>query len=107
MLTRELLPCPFCGGEATFCDDDSYGSASVFCNNALCEIPHLSGAIAEADELIAQWNRRAAEPAQPDIPLCGGHAEGWFTQRDNLKGGLDAKCVVCAFEAASKLGGER
>lgn len=32
-----------------------------------------------------------------DVPLCSGHAESWFCNRDHLKGGLSANCVVCAF----------
>lgn len=36
--------------------------------------------------------------ATMDVPICAGHAEGWFCGRNHLKDGMDAKCIVCAFE---------
>jgi hypothetical protein len=39
-----------------------------------------------------------------DIPLCGGHADWWFTSRNHLKG--DTSCVVCAFNPERPPSGE-
>lgn len=38
------------------------------------------------------------------VPLCDGHAASWFTERNHLKGGMDAECVACAFDAVSTTG---
>ena len=34
---------------------------------------------------------------EDDIGLCDSHAQAWFTERDHLHGGMEQKCVVCAF----------
>ena len=37
----------------------------------------------------------SSETGTTDVPLCGGCAQAWFTERNHLKG--DHGCVVCAF----------
>ena len=58
----ELLPCPFCGGEANVIDhhnDD--GSVSVGCNNDTClGFSGLGWLYKTEAEAIAAWNSRAA-----------------------------------------------
>ena len=56
-----LLPCPFCGGEATSWKDQ-HGNYGVACNTIRCfEVSDRF----ESSELAAEWwNRRA--PAMPD-----------------------------------------
>lgn len=62
---EELLPCPFCGAEATAVE---YVGAVwpevdviVGCNNQECPIePHTTGLKHYRAALIADWNRRAA-----------------------------------------------
>lgn len=39
----------------------------------------------------------AADPVE--VPVCDAHAGSWFTERNHLKGGMDATCIVCAHEA--------
>ena len=34
-----------------------------------------------------------------EVPICDAHAGSWFTERNHLKGGMDATCIVCAHEA--------
>lgn len=63
MSTPELLPCPFCGGEATLTDFDSMpdcdGSGAVVgCNNADC-IADVSACATTTRGAIKAWNRRA------------------------------------------------
>ena len=57
----ELLPCPFCGGEANVIDhhnDD--GSVSVGCNNDTClGFSGLGWLYKTEAEAIAAWNSRA------------------------------------------------
>jgi hypothetical protein len=50
----ELLPCPFCGGEARlYSEDDDYAV-----EHAGCSISH-DEVFNDADGAIAAWNRRA------------------------------------------------
>jgi hypothetical protein len=55
-----LLPCPFCGGEASLIR--SYDSRRVACRNKDCFGPETSFFGLEADARAA-WNRRASLPA--------------------------------------------
>ena len=71
--TTELLPCPFCGGEAHVVDhhnDD--GSVSVGCANDTClgfsGLGWLYGTEAEA---IEAWNTRAERTCYPSENLYG------------------------------------
>ena len=48
------------------------------------------------------WQRYAEQlealqsaTSDTDVPLCGGCAQAWFTERNLLPG--DQRCVVCAF----------
>lgn len=59
----ELLPCPFCGGEAVLCKPFA-GRPYVACETSFC-----SGPKDTAEEAIAAWNRRAArEPGTEPTP---------------------------------------
>ena len=65
MMTDELLPCPFCGGQAEL--HQTYDMETkevigwfVWCNNKRCEcMPETNDHFTEA-EAIAAWNTRAA-----------------------------------------------
>ena len=64
----DLLPCPFCGGEATF-EDTGDGSWSVGCNDrqsdgitVLCMGYQSLTSFARKAEAIAAWNTRAPGP---------------------------------------------
>lgn len=59
----DLLPCPFCGGPATFLADDSYETAHACCGP--CEVGFISGS-KTPEAAIAQWNRRALPSAELD-----------------------------------------
>ncbi len=83
--TTELLPCPFCGGEANIIDhhnDD--GSVSVGCNNDTClGFSGLGWLYKTEAEAISAWNTRAelgsgtcrdvsANPLRFECSECGG-----------------------------------
>lgn len=53
-MSEELKTCPFCGGEATLCENLDY--AYVYCRDCGCQTDesHVS-----AKEAIAAWNQRA------------------------------------------------
>lgn len=56
-----LLPCPFCGGEATVEADPWYGeSARIACENPSCGVaPKTEYLLLRfADELRGAWNHR-------------------------------------------------
>ena len=57
----ELLPCPFCGGEANVIDHhNDNGSVSVGCNNDTClGFSGLGWLYKTEAEAIAAWNSRA------------------------------------------------
>lgn len=58
----ELLPCPFCGGEAELGGMD--GNLYVRCISCLCDGPIFQHTVAEA---ISTWNTRSGiSPTQSD-----------------------------------------
>ena len=72
----KLLPCPFCGGEATISDGGYSGEKFLArCRELSC--PASSGFIRKThDEAVAAWNRRAQpenKPTADAVPVvrCG------------------------------------
>ncbi|WP_164857156.1 Lar family restriction alleviation protein [Sphingomonas crocodyli] len=67
MGTTELLPCPFCGGEAKLV---STASSTVQCQNDQCIIgdPAPFNDFSHREDAIAAWNCRTT----PDLPERGG-----------------------------------
>lgn len=71
MQTRELLPCPFCGGEAKR-EPGSLGVFTIACEDDKCPAnPVVSGV---GDKATARWNRRASSPAN----------DGWIAVTERL-----------------------
>lgn len=70
----ELLPCPFCGGEASIVDhhnDD--GSVSVGCANDTClGFSGLGWLYATEAEAIEAWNIRAERTCEPVVDSQDG-----------------------------------
>jgi len=58
----DLLPCPFCGGEASF----KPRSFKAGCDRCGAHVPN--GAVS-SDETIAAWNTRAPSQAQIDAAV--------------------------------------
>lgn len=52
----ELLPCPFCGGEAICVGRGPY---RIACRQCTCALEHLY--VVTREEAIAAWNRRARD----------------------------------------------
>ena len=87
MKCEELLPCPFCGGEAELrqtydietLEVDGY---FVWCHNRECEcMPETNVHLTEA-EAIEAWNTRSAgtcEQEERGWSTEGGHARVWLT----------------------------
>lgn len=62
-MSKELKPCPFCGGEVVIYQNyNEYGIWSVSCD--ACRVEMVSGV---RDILIAAWNVRPLEDVAPKI----------------------------------------
>lgn len=59
MTKENLLPCPFCGAQASFYPENSGSYSQVMCSECPCDMS--LGPVSEADA-IAAWNKRADEP---------------------------------------------
>jgi len=55
----ELLPCPFCGGEAHLVQPHDNSRPYVMCITSYCTSPKMDDAKA-----IAAWNRRTPAPEE-------------------------------------------
>lgn len=77
----ELLPCPFCGGEAEVQHQtrELYGDVvdwyGVYCKKQFCG--YVSGQSTEA-EAVAAWNTRAERTCQADYRSGGYGIGGWY-----------------------------
>jgi Lar family restriction alleviation protein len=70
MSELKLLPCPFCGGDATIGANEYYDGANTFyiyCTS--CGVQQMTTKI-RTDEAIAAWNRRA-QPENEPLVRCG------------------------------------
>ena len=88
----KLLPCPFCGGEATISDGGYSGEKFLArCRELSC--PAASGFIRKThDEAIAAWNRRSDA-----VPVVRGE---WIYSRTQSEFAV-SKCSACGKEQFS------
>jgi Lar family restriction alleviation protein len=68
-MMSELLPCPFCGGEAEFATDNGK-SWAIVCQTCIARVGgrHYPD-YAEKKEMISKWNRRVDPKCA--YPECG------------------------------------
>lgn len=86
----DLLPCPFCGGEAVY--TEGWG---VRCSDCYCGVP---ARLCEVDE---QWNRRADLALAARVkPLDWDHVDyaRWSTGRGHMRPEYTVKQRDCGFE---------
>ena len=61
-MSKELKPCPFCGGEATYGFDDMDKVAAtqywIVCDNNKCILFYLDCSYESEEEAIKAWNAR-------------------------------------------------
>lgn len=89
LIERELLPCPFCGGQMTLKISRSNGHQVFGKHTKDCAFSDVSACMQEpsdcewvADEIIKRWNTRAA-PRQPE-----GREIAWRLRSDVAGCGL-------------------
>ena len=73
-LSRQLLPCPFCGGDAHLAWYNNGDKQIV----AECENPRCMSAVCgseTAEEAVARWNNRVKSNGLKACPFCGSDAE--------------------------------
>ncbi len=62
-MTDKLKPCPFCGGEADFIQDNVLGIYAVWCKECKCKTPYQfdfgAGLEVSKRKAVEVWNRRA------------------------------------------------
>lgn len=83
-MIEELLPCPFCGGKASWASDESLDDWIPQCTAEGCWC--MLGAYATEAEAIDAWNRRAA-PVWPEVYVTPQHiVDGTFGTGSYLNG---------------------
>jgi len=94
---KELLPCPFCGGEARLIDGDE--TAYVQClDMKMHRAIWFSGDNNAADEVRQQWNRRAPSAPSDLADRLRAFAKKWGAAEGRQDGELQL-----ATEAASTI----
>ncbi len=74
MMSRMLLPCPFCRGDAHLAWYNNSDKQIV----AECGNPHCMSAVCgseTAEEAVKRWNKRVKIPQLKECPFCGWRAE--------------------------------
>ena len=63
-MTEKLKPCPFCGGEATWAADTSWGKItySIYCSECDIETRQFK----TKEEVRSAWNRRVNDEGKDD-----------------------------------------
>lgn len=90
-LSNELLPCPFCGGDAHLAwYNRTEEQIAVECENLHC-LGFICGS-KTPEEAIARWNNRAKNNGLKNCPFCGSIAV--LDKFDN--GECDMYQVVCS-----------
>ena len=73
-MSRKLNPCPFCGGEAQYCErpSEEFGiEAAIICDG--CGVMFMTGDINdERQRVVEKWNRRVESTfTREEIVLIG------------------------------------
>ena len=110
MSELKLLPCPFCGGEATVGANEYYDGANTFytyCTN--CGVQQITTKI-RTDEAISAWNRRAEPENEPLTldELRGMDGEPVWTEAGSPSAKVEqaTACWLAEREIETKLRGD-
>lgn len=92
----ELLPCPFCGGEASI--DYQPFSIVVSCDD--CGVARKTLCESGEEEAISEWNRRTHAPAVRDVVAAAKAAHDAQFPRSSFKDGEEYVRSLGRFAAA-------
>ena len=90
----ELLPCPFCGGKATF-DHDDNGWYWIVCEKCGTATNSRTHTMEDCHPLLAeQWNRRASPASVPEGLTLDAIYAAWHGAGVDIAGGNWKRFVV-------------
>jgi hypothetical protein len=95
----DLLPCPFCGGEAEFAGYAHEPDCYVYCGNDNCFGPRTTAG--NLHDAAIQWNTRAAVRAQGQPNELAGRLEKYA--RDVSNSNLGGSQHTCDCDEAARL----
>lgn len=98
-----LLPCPFCGGEATVIDYRNDGLVGVGCSNDTClGFSGLGWSYKTETEAIAAWNTRAERTCENGMPRSYNYLECSLCGSLAYKGSAEFRyCPNCGAKVVS------
>lgn len=91
----ELLPCPFCGGEAKLHHNLLTDKFKVWCSKCDCRTDVYS----DKEEAIRKWNTR--KPMERILERLKGivvQRVAWFGKKDEICIGVDKAIKICKKE---------
>ena len=77
MMSDELKPCPFCGGEAQVQHDYERGEYRVLCFGDKCNLVPSTFFFEKKSRAISAWNTRI-----PDLSRLDALADEWAAEMD-------------------------
>ena len=75
-MSAELLPCPFCGGEASIAINDGIFSGRLYTPKCACGA-NLLGVWRTEAEAVAAWNTRAERTCRLNTAFIG-YIPAWY-----------------------------
>ena len=94
-MSENLKPCPFCGGEAVFEEENNTSSVKIVCKS--CGASTLWTAKPVQNYIIDKWNSRSRKRTTQikSCPFCGGNGNLWQAM-DSM---YIIQCMNCAISS--------
>lgn len=108
LMTKELLPCPFCGSKPRYGYDSFFNRHSYSCSNVMCDFnPSDYAPNITKEEAIENWNTRTPPPAT--VPHIEGGLWTGIKALDEIRNKAASSgsgCVTVSIEELNKIGEE-